>query len=127
VDGTERRDIVFYNDSSHGFWRMVKQEYTATNIVFECKNIEALEMEHVNQLIGYLGGSLGNFGVIVSRQPPGKNLQRKAINAFNRKDKVVVLFMGDEDLVEMARLHAQGGDPTQVIERKYVELTRAVQ
>jgi hypothetical protein len=127
VDGTERRDITFYNDSSHRFWQMVSEKYAAINIVFECKNTESLELGHVNQLVGYLGGSLGNFGVIVSRKPPEKNLQLKAINAFNRKDKIVVLFLSDEDLTEMARLDAQGKDPTGVIERKYVELTRAVQ
>ncbi|MBU0703320.1 MAG: hypothetical protein KKC18_05580, partial [Chloroflexi bacterium] len=83
--------------------------------------------DHVNQLIGYLGGPLGNFGVIVSRAPPGKNVQRKAVNAFNRQDPIVVLFLSDEDLAEMAQLLAQGRDSTEVIERKYVELVRAVQ
>jgi len=126
VDGTERRDIIFLNTSSHGFWQMVGRQYAATHIVFECKNTESLKLDHVNQLVGYLGQPLGNFGVIVSRLPPGKNLQRKAITAFNRNEKVV-LFLGDKDLVEMAQLEAQREDPTQVIERKYVELTRAVQ
>ena len=126
VDGTERRDIIFLNASSHGFWRMVGRQHAATHIVFECKNTESLKLDHVNQLVGYLGQPLGSFGVIVSRLPPGENLQRKAITAFNR-DKKVVLFLSDKDLVEMAQLNAQGGDPTQVIERKYVELTRAVQ
>lgn len=126
VDGTERRDIIFLNTSSHAFWQMVGRRHDATHIVFECKNTEKLKLDHVNQLAEYLGHPLGNFGVIVSRLPPGENLQRKAITAFNRNQKVV-LFLSDKDLTEMARLHAQGGDPTQVIERKYVELTRAVQ
>jgi len=126
VDGTERRDIIFLNTASHEFWRMVRQHHAATHIVFECKNTRRLKLEHVNQLAGYLGRPLGNFGVIVSRLPPGRNLQRKAIAAFNHDDKVV-LFLSDEDLTEMARLQTQGGDPTEVIERKYVELTRAVQ
>jgi hypothetical protein len=127
VEGTERRDIIFYNDSTHKFWQMVREKHGATNIVFECKNTKALKLDYVNQLVGYLGGSLGNFGVIVSRMSPGKNVQRKAINAFNRKDQVVVLFLSDEDLAEMAQLNAQGRDPTTVIERKYVALIRAVQ
>jgi hypothetical protein len=126
VDGTERRDIAFLNTSSHEFWQMVARQHAATHIVFECKNTETLKPEHVNQLVEYLGRPLGNFGVIVSRMPPGKNLERKAITAFNRNEKVV-LFLSDTDLVEMTQLHAQGKDPTEVIERKYVELTRAVQ
>lgn len=127
VEGTERRDITFYNDSLHRFWRRVREKHAAANIVFECKNVRSLKLDHVSQLIGYLGGSLGNFGVIASRTLPGKNVQRKAINAFNRQDPIVVLFLSDEDLAEMARLDAQGKDPTEVIERKYVELIRAVQ
>lgn len=127
VEGTERRDIIFYNDSLHRFWRRVREKHAATNIVFECKNVRSLKLDHVSQLVGYLGGSLGNFGVIVSRTLPGKNVQRKAINAFNRQDPIVVLFLSDEDLAEMARLNAQGRDPTEVIERKYVELTRSSQ
>jgi len=127
VDGTERRDIIFLNASSHEFWRMVGRHHAATHIVFECKNTEKLKMDHVNQLVEYLGRPLGNFGLIVSRKSPEKNLQLKAINAFNRKDKIVVLFLSDKDLTEMARLDAQGRDPTEIIERKYAELTRAVQ
>lgn len=127
VEGTERRDIIFYNDSLHRFWRRVHEKHAAVNIVFECKNVRSLKLDHVSQLVGYLGGSLGNFGVIVSRTLPGKNVQRKAINAFNRQDPIVVLFLSDEDLAEMARLNAQGRDPTEVIEREYVEFTRASQ
>jgi hypothetical protein len=105
---------------------MVGEKHAATNIVFECKNTEKLKPDHVNQLVGYLGHPLGNFGIIVSRLPPGDNLRRKAIAAFSRNEKVV-LFPSDEDLNEMAQLHTQGKDPTKVIEHKYVELTRAVQ
>jgi hypothetical protein len=126
VDDTERRDIIFYNASAHGFWQMARERYGATNIVFECKNTEDVKLDDVNQLAEYLGRPLGNFGMIVSRLPPGKNLQRKAITAFNRNEKVV-LFLSDEDLTEMARLHERGDDPTAVIEHKYVQLTRAVQ
>jgi hypothetical protein len=126
VNGTERRDIVFYNNSSHKFWQMVGEKYGCTNIVFECKNTEKLEPDHINQLAEYLGRPLGRFGVIVSRLPPEKNLQRKAVTVFNRNQKVI-LFLSDDDLAEMAQLDAQGQDPTEVIERKYVQLTRAVQ
>lgn len=124
-DGIMRPDIIFFNASSHEFWQMVGMRHAATNIVFECKNTEKLVMNHVNQLVGYLGPAMGNFGVIVSRLPPGDNVKRKAITAFRFNAKIV-LFLSDEDLAEMARLHAQGGDPTGVITRKYVELTRAV-
>jgi GTPase SAR1 family protein len=126
VGGTQRRDIMFFNASLHAFWQLVGRQHDAIHIVFECKNTESLKLGYVDQLVGYLGQPLGNFGVIVSRVPPGENLKLRAITAFNRNEKVV-LFLSDEDLNEMAQLHAQGRDPTTVIERKYVELTRAVQ
>lgn len=123
VDGIQIRDIIFFNSSSHEFWRMVRQVHAATNIVFECKNTQHLKADHVNQMVSYLGLPHGHLGVIVSRMPPSTFVQRKAIIAFNRYRKIV-LFLSDEDLVNMARLDAQGIDPTEVIERKYVQLTR---
>jgi exonuclease SbcD len=126
VDGTERRDIVFFNTSSHGFWQMVNQQHAAIHVVFECKNTEKLEPSHVNQLVGYLGKPLGNLGIIVSRLPPPENVYRKAMVALNRHNKVV-LFLSDEDLNEMVRLKDKGIEPTEVIERKYVAFSRAVQ
>lgn len=124
--GTKRRDITFFNDSSHQFWLMILQRHNATHIVFECKNTGVLRPSDVNQLAAYLGRSLGQFGVIVSRLPPGKNIEFHASHAFTENDKVV-LFLSDRDLVEMARLDDQGEDPTEVIKQKYAEFMLAVQ
>jgi len=124
--GTKRRDITFFNDSLHPFWQTVRQSHGAMHIVFECKNTNELGPEHVNQIAGYLGRSLGKFGVIVSRLPPKESIELHADHAFLNDEKVV-LFLSDKDLMEMAQCHDQGKDPTEVIKRKYVEFKLALQ
>jgi len=126
VYGTEHRHIISFNAMSHKFWQMVGQRHAAAQVVFECKNVKSLELRHVDQLAGYLGSFPGSFGVIVSRVPPSENLQRAAITIFNSHKKLI-LFLSDEDLVEMGQLYAQGADATAVIEHKYVQLTRQAQ
>jgi hypothetical protein len=124
--GNQRRDIMFFNVSPHPFWQLVSREHSATNIVFECKNTDSLRLENVGQLADYLGPLSGDFGVIVSRKPPSESIKTRARVSFSRSKKVV-LFLCDDDLIEMARLHAQEKDPTRVIERKYVQFTRKLE
>ena len=38
VDGTERRDIIFTNDSDKSFWSYLRTEHSAVFLMFEVKN-----------------------------------------------------------------------------------------
>lgn len=47
--GTERRDITYWNEAESRFWRYVRDTYKSPVLMFECKNTGALELDHINQ------------------------------------------------------------------------------
>lgn len=57
---TERRDIVYTNESDRSFWQYVRQTYGSPVLMFEVKNVGQLELEHINQTAAYLGARLGS-------------------------------------------------------------------
>jgi hypothetical protein len=58
-EGTERRDILFTNDSDQSFWSYIRQEHSAVLLMFETKNTTELEPSHLNQTNTYLGADAG--------------------------------------------------------------------
>ena len=55
IDGTERRDIIFTNDSDESFWDYVRTSHDGIVIMFETKNMDELGMPEINQTATYLG------------------------------------------------------------------------
>src|SRR3712207_8172222 len=51
------------------FLREIHEDYGNRQLVFELKNVRAIEREHINQLNRYLSTGLGKFGVFVTRNP----------------------------------------------------------
>jgi hypothetical protein len=67
VDGTERRDIIFTNDSDESFWEYIRSEHAGILVMFEAKNVVALDAAAINQTATYLGDRIGRLGIIVTR------------------------------------------------------------
>lgn len=118
-EGTQIRDIILFNNSTHTFWTTVKQQHGAAHIVFEVKNVSELTNDHILQLADYLGKPLGDFGIIVTRAVPSKSLIRKVIETYRRHDKVI-LILSDTDIKAMLEVRANAGEPTDVIKQKYL-------
>src|SRR3990167_7965462 len=76
--GTERRDILFTNESQGSFWQYVREHHDAFLQIFECKNTAALAPGDLNQSATYLGARLGTFGIIVTREPASQEVLRKS-------------------------------------------------
>ena len=63
-EGTERRDILFTNDSDQSFWSYIRQEHSAVLLMFETKNRHFSFPVDVKQ--PFSGSiSLGRGGVIL--------------------------------------------------------------
>jgi hypothetical protein len=77
--GTERRDIIYTNEAETSFWEYVRTTYKSLLVMFENKNVEKVELEHINQTASYLGVRLGMLGFIVTRRPPSDKLFGKLI------------------------------------------------
>lgn len=73
IDGTERRDIIFINDSDNTFWRYVRNKHSSFLIMFEAKNTDNLKPDNFNQTNTYMGNALGRLAFIVSRKGFEKN------------------------------------------------------
>lgn len=128
VDGTERRDIIFTNDSDQSFWKYVRQEHSAFLIMFETKNTSSLEPAHYNQAAIYLGDRLGYLGFIVTRNAATPANQRKAFSIYNdSRPRKIILVLSDQDLITMLDMKCRGKDPMRFIQKAYRHFRQTVQ
>ncbi len=122
-EGEEIWDLVAFNSSSDPFWTAIRQQHETSQVLFELKNVGSLRAMHVLQLVGYLGDPLMHFGVIVTRNAPTKGAIREARRTLKRR-RDVILILGDDEILEMLRVKADGGDPTDCLRRIYLALIR---
>ena len=67
VDGRVRRDWIVSNRAGTDFWRMVLDQYKATQVIWECKNYTDLSAGDFQQLAYYLNRDLGTFVIVSCR------------------------------------------------------------
>ena len=128
IDGTERRDIIFTNDSDTTFLGYVRTSHESLFVMFEVKNTDELTMAALNQAATYLGDRIGRLGYIVTRKPPGDNLLRKQISIFNDSNpRKVLLILSDLDLEELIKLRMQDVSPIPWLQKHYRKFRTAAQ
>ncbi len=127
-EGTERRDIVFTNDSDRSFWSYIRSEHSSIFLMFEVKNTQVLDNTYLNQVATYLGDRLGRLGFIVTRHPLQEAQEKKAFSIFNDSHpRKIILTLSDIDLVTMLDMKCQGGDPMKYIQKLYRSFRTKVQ
>lgn len=128
VHGTERRDILFTNDSDESFWSYIRQEHAGIFLMFETKNTNDLDNTHINQTATYLGDRLGRLGFIVARKPAEEAQQLKLYSVFNdSQPRKVILVLSDEDLAQMLDMKCHGNSPMRHIQKLYRKFRTTVQ
>lgn len=128
IDGTERRDIIFTNDSDATFWDYARTEHSALFVMFEIKNTQAIGPAALNQTATYLGDRLGRLAFIVTRVPPEEPAVRKAFAIYNDSNpRKVILFVSDQDLLTLLEVKASGKEPTREIQKFYRKFRTSVQ
>lgn len=128
IHGTERRDILFTNDSDESFWTYVRTEHSGIFLMFEIKNTDNLDNEHINQTATYLGDRLGRLGFIVTRRAAGKAQQLKLFSVYNdSQPRKIILVLSDEDLVAMLDMKCRGQSPMRYVQRLYRKFRASVQ
>jgi hypothetical protein len=132
IEGTERRDIIYTNESDTSFWQYVRLNYGSPLVMFEVKNVEELEFEHINQTASYLGARLGMLGIIVTRNSPSENIIRKTYTIYSdtpSTPRKTILILEDTDLLAMLRNKdsGQAPTPTQYVQKSYREFRTRVQ
>ena len=128
VDGTERRDVIFTNDSDQSFWSYLRSEHSSIFLMFESKNCEELENSHFNQTATYLGDRLGRLGFIVTRRPLNAPQKKKAFSIYNdSQPRKIILVLSDQDVVAMLDIKCDGKDPMRYIQKLYRSFRTSVQ
>jgi hypothetical protein len=129
VDGTERRDIIFTNDSDESFWEYVRNTHDSLMLMFEVKNTAELDMPAVNQTAVYLGDRIGRLGFIVTRQIPSESVMRKTYAVWNDsgQGRKVILILADAHLFELLDLRCKDGSPTKWLQKHYRAFRTALQ
>ncbi len=119
--GVSIRDLIFYNNRSHPFLRDVFDNYDSRQLVFEMKNVRAIEREHINQLNRYLAGSFGRFGVLVTRNPLPKAMFTNTVDLWSGQRKAIIALT-DQDVEQMVDVfESKQRSPLDVVKKKYFE------
>jgi hypothetical protein len=127
-DGTERRDIIFTNDSDETFWEYVRTEHSGIFLMFETKNKDRLDLADINQTATYLGDRIGRLGIIVTRQAPPETIQRKIFLVWNDSTpKKIILTLSDDQLRGLLDLRCRNGSPTKWMQKHYRTFRETVQ
>ncbi len=120
IDGTERRDIIFTNDSDESFWNYVRIAHDGIFVMFEAKNTNELGLAEINQTATYLGDRIGRLGILVTRRTPPETVQRKIFSVWNDSaPRKVILTLTDEHLRELLDLRCREGSPTKWMQKHY--------
>lgn len=128
VDGTERRDIIFTNDSDGSFWSYIRTEHSSIFIMFEVKNAKKLNNLYFNQVATYLGDRLGRLGFIVTRNTLEEAQEKKAFSIYNDSNpRKVILTLSDNDLCNMIDMKCRNGDPMRYVQKLYRDFRMRVQ
>lgn len=122
--GAHVRDIIFYNDGKLPFLWDLRETYGAKQLVFELKNVDVLDTEHVNQLYRYLDDKdMGKCGILLARRPPPRNVQQNIIDLHSSK-RAVIICLDDSDVDLMVQLLDSHRRPAEALKKRYVEFTR---
>lgn len=102
VDNRAIRDIIATNVASTGFWSMARQQYNATQVIWECKNYETLESSDFQQATCYLNKSIGFFLILCHRGTDSdkshyyEHIRRAA--AIHISSPAIIIPLNDKDL-----------------------------
>ncbi|WP_319778074.1 hypothetical protein [Maridesulfovibrio sp.] len=122
--GVSIRDLVFYNTRKGSFLEDMSTQFNSRQIVFEMKNVQEINREHIFQLNRYMTDELGKFGVLVTRNPLKKVRRRNLVDLWSGQRKCIVALT-DADIELMVDLYEnKQRDPIDVLQMKYVEFMR---
>jgi hypothetical protein len=99
VSGKVIQDIIAANHSSTPFWEMLRQQYGATQVIFECKNYDELSADDFHQASYYMNDIIGRVAYLVHRG--GSEIKKSYLEHVRRirtDKRGIVLIVGERDL-----------------------------
>jgi hypothetical protein len=109
VSGRVVRDWVAANHTAIGFWQMVRQQYGATQVIWECKNYKELQSDDFHQASYYMNPVIGRFAIVVHRGGPEiKKTYFEHIRRIAVDKRGMVLLIGERDIEVFLRQAING-------------------
>jgi HJR/Mrr/RecB family endonuclease len=117
-EADNRRDMIFENSATSGFWKTIKDTYEGHYIVVDAKNYsDTISKKTVIEIAHYLKPyGCGMFGIIACRKGVSKS-SKSAIREQWIGNKKLIVVIDDNDILEMLKLKS----PEEVIRRKIAD------
>jgi hypothetical protein len=126
VDGRSIRDWIAGNHSQLGFWKLIRDRYDATQVIFECKNYNELSADDFAQVDHYLNDRIGRFCVIAYRGGPEiKQAYYSHIKEIAIKNGLVLIF-GERDIEVLLRQAINGKSSERHLQEMFDNMVRKV-
>lgn len=124
---TNRRDLIFPNYATDGFFGFIYTRYNAEHVVVDAKNYcEPTGKNEVITLANYLvKHGPGLFGIIVTRVGEDRGAYEVRREQWMHNQKMICVIT-DDDLRQMIATKAGGGDPALLIRQKIEDFRLAV-
>ena len=135
--GYKRRDLLFENRATEGYWAEAKREYDASGIVADAKNYKSeiggdTVSEFSSKYLKEYG--IGRLGIILARKVPAET--RTAVTGNSRVPSAIeeqknqwrdvphkmIVLLGEDDIVQMLQMKASGIDPTELLRARIFTL-----
>jgi hypothetical protein len=123
--GSLIRDLIFYNNREVDFLKDIYNDFDSRQLVFELKNVQEVDREHINQLNRYLTTGFGGFGVIVTRRALKKAMFRNTIDLWAGQRRCIIALTDDDVSLMVNVFESQQRSPIDVLKMKYLEFRRA--
>jgi len=109
VNGKVIRDWIAGNHTGIGFWQMVRQQYGATQVIWECKNYKELHADDFHQVSYYMNPIIGRLAFLAYRGGPEiKKGYLEHIRRIGNDKKGMILLIGERDLEVFLRQALNG-------------------
>lgn len=127
--GVEIRDLVYSNNSDQPFFSYLLNTYGNLLVVFECKNVDTLTADDINQLANYLGDPMGRFGILITRNVASERILAKTRATYSKQHpRKAIIILSDEDLKIMVSMKSAGSrHPSAHLQRKYREFVQSIE
>jgi hypothetical protein len=113
---TNRRDFIFPNYASDGFWQFLRSRYSADYVVVDAKNAKGkIQKPHILQIANYLKEhGVGRFGMILCREGSDRGAIATLREQWVLHGKLIIVLT-HRDIEDMLLAKAASGDASSVI------------
>jgi len=116
-NGLDVKDLVIPNRSELPFWKEIRTDYSARNIVFEFKNYcEPIGKDQLIQISNYLKKkTYGRFAVVFCRKGLSKNGEEEQKELLRDDDKMIIV-LSDQEVKDLINIKNSSGSPETILE-----------